>query len=62
MPRPKEKVLEKLREQTDFLRTSLRGFYEGQFAESLHRHNHSDIGTRDGDEQTTAYTSTAKRS
>jgi hypothetical protein len=35
MARPKEKVLEKLREQTDFLRTSLRGFYEGQFAESL---------------------------
>ena len=35
MPRPKEKVLEKLREQMDFLRTSLRAFYEGQFAESL---------------------------
>ncbi len=35
MARPKEKVLEKLREQTDFLQTSLRGFYEGQFAESL---------------------------
>lgn len=35
MPRPKEKVLEKLREQVDFLRTSLRAFYEGQFAESL---------------------------
>ncbi len=33
--RPKEKVLDKLREQMDFLRTSLRVFYEGQFAESL---------------------------
>jgi hypothetical protein len=35
MPRPKEKVLAKLREQMDFLRTSLRAFYEGRFAESV---------------------------
>ena len=35
MTRPKEKVLEKLREQMDFLRSSLRAFYGGQFAESL---------------------------
>jgi hypothetical protein len=35
MPRPKEKVLDKLREQMDFLRTSLRAFYEGQFAQSV---------------------------
>jgi len=35
MTRPKEKVLEKLREQMDFLRSSLSAFYEGQFAESL---------------------------
>jgi len=35
MTRPKEKVLEKLKEQMDFLRSSLRAFYEGQFAESL---------------------------
>jgi hypothetical protein len=35
MPRPKEKVLAMLREQMDFLRTSVRAFYEGQFAESV---------------------------
>src|SRR6266478_6881987 len=35
MPRRKEKVLTKLREQMDFLRTSVRVFYEGQFAESV---------------------------
>ena len=35
MPRPKEKVLDKLREQMDFLLTSLSAFYEGQFAESV---------------------------
>jgi hypothetical protein len=35
MTRPKEKVREKLREQMNFLRTSLSAFYEGQFAESL---------------------------
>jgi hypothetical protein len=35
MARPKEKVLVMLREQMDLLRTSLRAFYEGNFAESL---------------------------
>jgi hypothetical protein len=35
MPRPKEKVLIKLGEQMQFLRTSLRAFYEGDFAESV---------------------------
>ena len=35
MPRPKDKILDKLREQMDFLRNSLRAFYEGQFAESV---------------------------
>src|SRR5258708_29720430 len=35
MARPKEKVLAMLKEQMDLLRTSLRAFYEGQFAESL---------------------------
>jgi hypothetical protein len=35
MARPKEKVLDKLGEQMNFLRTSLRAFYEGQFAESV---------------------------
>jgi hypothetical protein len=32
--RPKENVLAKLREQMEFLRTSLRAFYAGDFAES----------------------------
>lgn len=35
MVRPKEKVLAKLREQMEFLRTSLRAFYAGDFAESV---------------------------
>lgn len=35
MARPKEQVLLKLKEQMDLLRTSVRAFYEGQFAESL---------------------------
>ncbi len=35
MPRPKENVLAKLKEQMQFLRTSLRTFYEGEFAESV---------------------------
>ena len=33
--RPKENVLAKLREQMDFLRTSLGAFYAGDFAESV---------------------------
>src|SRR6266478_10067419 len=33
--RPKENVLAKLREQMEFLRTSLRAFYAGDFAESV---------------------------
>jgi len=35
MPRPKENVLARLKEQMDFLRTSLRAFYDGNFAESV---------------------------
>ena len=35
MVRPKEKVLAKLREQMEFLRTSLHAFYAGDFAESV---------------------------
>lgn len=35
MARPKEEILAKLREQFDFLRNSVRAFYDGQFAESL---------------------------
>src|SRR5579859_8082107 len=35
MARPKENVLAKLREQMEFLRTSLRAFYAGGFAESV---------------------------
>lgn len=35
MTRAKAKILEKLREQMGFLRTSLRAFYEGNFAESV---------------------------
>ncbi len=35
MARPKENVLAKLKEQMQFLRTSLCTFYEGQFAESV---------------------------
>jgi hypothetical protein len=35
MTRPKEKVIAMLREQMDLLRTSVRAFYEGNFAESL---------------------------
>ena len=35
MPRPKENILAKLKEQMDFLRTSLRAFYDGNFAESV---------------------------
>src|SRR5260370_7072094 len=35
MPQPKENVLAKLKEQMQFLRTSLRPFYEGEFAESV---------------------------
>jgi hypothetical protein len=35
MPRPKENILARLKEQMNFLRTSLRSFYEGNFAESL---------------------------
>src|ERR1700688_3481916 len=35
MARPKQKVLDKLREQMEFLRTSLLAFYAGQFAESV---------------------------
>src|SRR4029077_17195286 len=35
MARAKANILEKLREQVDFLRTSVRAFYEGNFAESV---------------------------
>src|SRR6266851_4462835 len=35
MARRREVVLAKLREQMQFLRTSLRAFYEGEFAESV---------------------------
>jgi len=35
MPRAKANILAKLREQMGFLRTSLRSFYEGDFAESV---------------------------
>jgi len=35
MPRPKENVLARLKEQMQFLRTSLGAFYEGDFAESV---------------------------
>ncbi len=35
MARPKENVLAKLKEQMQFLRTSLCAFYEGEFAESV---------------------------
>ena len=35
MARAKANILEKLREQMGFLRSSLRAFYEGRFAESL---------------------------
>ena len=35
MARAKENVLARLKEQMDFLRSSLRAFYEGNFAESL---------------------------
>ena len=35
MVRPKENVLAKLREQMEFLRSSLRGFYAGEFSESV---------------------------
>jgi hypothetical protein len=35
MVRPKEMVLAKLKEQMEFLRTSLRAFYTGDFAESV---------------------------
>src|SRR5258707_6741695 len=34
MARPKENILAKLKEQMDFLRNSVRAFYDGQFAES----------------------------
>jgi hypothetical protein len=33
--RPKENIIARLREQMEFLRTSLRGFYAGDFAESV---------------------------
>jgi len=35
MARAKASILEKLKEQMGFLRTSLRTFYEGEFAESV---------------------------
>jgi hypothetical protein len=35
MARPKENALARLKEQMDFLRTSLRAFYDGNFAESV---------------------------
>ncbi len=35
MTRPKENVLARLKEQMEFLRTSLQGFYAGNFAESV---------------------------
>ena len=35
MARAKANILEKLREQMGFLRTSVRAFYEGDFAESV---------------------------
>src|SRR6266481_5878797 len=35
MPRPKENVHARLKEQMDFLLTSLRAFYDGNFAESV---------------------------
>jgi len=35
MARPKEEIQAKLKEQMDFLRSSVHAFYDGQFAESV---------------------------
>ena len=46
MARAKANILEKLREQMGFLRTSVRAFYEGRFCrERPDCHDHQSVGS-----------------